>query len=300
MIDIGANLAHREFSRDRDEVVRYAREVSGIEGIIVTGTSITGKNQRQIMDDLCESRFPNFCWKTVGVHPHNTEREFTQLRKTMRVPAKRESASDIEIMRAALEAEATRSPKTTVAIGETGLDYARSFSFGIDQKRAFEAHLEVARKLGLPLFLHERDAFEDFVDALDADAEKPSISSAQDRGVVHCFSGGEREARAYLSRGLMLGISGIVCMPEKGRAIRSALADGAIPLDRIMVETDAPYLLPRQARSDVVRASRNEPAALPSVVRTVAELLDGGQHNETDVAAACTDNARRLFRIDHK
>jgi len=301
MIDIGANLAHRDFSIDRDEVVRYAREVSGLKGIIVTGTSLAGKQQRQITDDLCERLYPNFCWKTVGVHPHNAERELAQLRKSMRVPAERESGDvGADIMRAALEAEATRVPNTTVAVGETGLDYARSFSCGIDQKRAFETHLDVARKLGLPLFLHERDAFEDFIEMLDADAKKLNVSSAGERGVVHCFSGGKREARAYLSRGLMLGITGIVCMPEKGRALRSALVDGEIPLDRIMVETDAPHLLPRQARLDVVRANRNEPAALPCVIRAVAELIDGGQNSATEVAAACTHNACRLFHVAYE
>lgn len=300
MIDIGANLAHRDFSRDRDEVVRYARDVSGLRGIVVTGTSLTGKQQRQILDDLCERRYPGFCWRTVGVHPHNAERELAQLRKRERVPAQRGSGDDLEITRAALAAEAARTSNTTVAIGETGLDYARPFSFGIDQKRAFEAHLAAARTLGLPLFLHERDAFDDVIAALDADAEKPAgASPSTKRGVVHCFSGGEREARAYLSRGLMLGLSGIVCMPEKGRAVRSALASGAIPLERVTVETDAPYLLPRGARSEVVHTNRNEPAALPCILRCVAELVEGGKYDEAHVSDVCTENARRLFRINN-
>jgi TatD DNase family protein len=172
-----------------------------------------------------------------------------------------------------------------VAIGECGLDYFRNFSPREAQRHAFLAQLELAASTGLPVFLHQRDAHADFIDILAPRLERIS------RGVAHCFTGGREELRQYLDLGLSIGITGWICDERRGAALRQAAAD--IPLDKLMLETDAPYLLPRTL-APKPKTRRNEPMYLREVLRVVAQCMG---LSEDTVARASTENSERFFGL---
>jgi TatD DNase family protein len=148
------------------------------------------------------------------------------------------------------------------AVGECGLDFNRNFSPPADQERAFEAQLELAVELGRPVFLHERDAHERFATILSR--HRPRLP----RALIHCFTGDGGELDRYLELDLYVGITGWICDERRGQHLREIV--GRIPVDRLMVETDCPYLLPRDLRPRP-RTRRNEPCHLPHVARALAE-----------------------------
>jgi TatD DNase family protein len=170
-----------------------------------------------------------------------------------------------------------------VAVGECGLDYNRMFSPKQDQRVAFEAQAVAAVRLDKPLFLHCRDAFDDF-QAMLRDA-----AAAGAHGVVHCFTDGAAQAEAFLALGFDIGITGWVTDAARGTALRDALR--VIPADRLHLETDAPYLRPKNAGKT---RPYNEPALLPFVARAVAELKG---MDEAALAAQTVANSRRLFKL---
>jgi TatD DNase family protein len=171
------------------------------------------------------------------------------------------------------------------AIGECGLDYNRDYSPRHIQRRCFEAQLDLARELSLPLFLHERDAFDDFFAILRGNP------GAGPGSVVHCFTGTEGELRAYLDLGCYIGITGWICDERRGRPLAELVK--AIPPDRLLLETDAPFLIPRNL-GEKVRGGRNEPKYLPHIAGVVAQCL--GKPPE-QVARETAENSRRFFRI---
>ena len=258
IIDIGVNLTHRSFAGDHDRVVDRA-VAAGVTTLILTGTSEATSRAAQA---LAASR-PGVLFSTAGVHPHD---------------ASHCSAATIEALRAL-----ARQP-AVVAIGECGLDFNRDFSPRPIQEQWFEAQLGLAAELGLPVFLHERDAHARFVELLRA--YRPSLVDA----VVHCFTGTAAELDVYLELGACIGITGWICDERRGAELRKLTA--RIPLDRLMLETDAPFLAPRDLRP---RVSRNEPAYLPHILAAVA--AERAQSIEV-VAAATTATARRVFRLD--
>ncbi len=259
LVDIGANLTHDSFDADRDEVIDRAA-AHGVTRMIVTGSTVEGSKQAAA---LAEER-PGGLYATAGVHPHH--------------------ASDWdEAAAGAIRALCRRPP--VVAVGECGLDYFRNFSPRDAQQKAFEAQLELAAETGLPVFLHQRDAHDDFLAILAPMMDRLS------GGVAHCFTGDSRSLRDYLDLGLYIGITGWICDERRGHALREA-APG-IPLDRLMIETDAPYLLPRTLEPRP-RTRRNEPMYLPEVLRAVAACLS---QPEAAVAEAATANSERLFRL---
>ncbi len=259
LIDIGANLAHDSFDEDRDAVLERAAE-AGVSQLILTGSS----DQSNIAAaDLAESR-PGQLFSTAGVHPHHA--------------ADYNDASD-ELIRSLLLR------KAVVAVGECGLDYFRNFSPRDDQLEAFRSQLDIAIDTGYPVFLHQRDAHDDFVEVMEP--LMPRLS----RGVAHCFTADEQALRTYVDLGLYIGITGWVCDERRGRGLYDIVDQ--IPDDRLMLETDAPYLLPRTL-SPKPSSRRNEPMYLPEVLRVVAEAR--GQ-SEAHVAQISTDNARRFFAI---
>jgi hypothetical protein len=146
-----------------------------------------------------------------------------------------------------------------VAAGECGLDYFRNFSPHPDQQRVFRAQLELATRARKPVFLHQRDAHEDFLQIL---RDYRGLA-----GVAHCFTGDAAELAAYLDHGLYIGITGWICDERRGQNLQRLVAD--IPLDRLLVETDAPYLLPRNLEPKP-RTRRNEPKYLPHIVDAIA------------------------------
>lgn len=259
VIDIGANLTHDSFEADRDDVIRRA-VTAGVEHMILTGSCNRSSHDAA---ELAERR-PELFHATAGVHPHH-------------------AADYTDDVHAKLLALTTRS--AVVAVGECGLDYYRDLSPREKQREAFERQIEIAIDTGLPLFLHQRDAQEDFLAILRPAANRLS------RAVAHCFTGDNRDMQAYLDMGLYIGVTGWICDERRGGALKDAVRH--LPLDRVMVETDAPYLLPRSL-SPKPKSRRNEPMYLREVLRAVAEAMD---LSEDEVARATTANARHFFAI---
>jgi TatD DNase family protein len=172
-----------------------------------------------------------------------------------------------------------------VAIGECGLDYFRDFSPREDQKKWFEAQLQTAVEIELPVFLHQRDAHKDFISILKRYIQKLPAA------VVHCFTGTAEEMEESLEMGCYIGITGWICDERRGKNLQSIVKD--IPLSKLMVETDAPFLLPRDL-SPKPKSNRNVPANLPHVVRTIAKHMD---RSFEEVAEASTRNAEGFFRF---
>jgi TatD DNase family protein len=260
LIDIGVNLHHRSFSADRDEVIGRAVD-AGLSAMIVTGTSV---KESQGALDLAR-QYPGVLFSTAGVHPHNA-RDFDQAT----ILALNELASSNQV----------------VAIGECGLDFNRDFSPRPAQEQCFEAQVELACDLGLPLFLHERDAHQRFMAIL-----KPRRDRIR-RAVVHCFTGNRRELKAYLDLDFHIGITGWICDDRRGTDLRELVS--SIPMDRLMLETDAPFLIPR-TMSPRPKNARNEPAFLKHVLYSVA--MAAGKREE-EVAATTTRTARKFFGLD--
>ena len=207
---------------------------------------------------------PGELFATAGVHPHHAT-EYTD-----------ECDAEMRALHAHPE---------VVAVGECGLDYFRDFSPRPAQRRAFERQLQIAADTGKPLFLHQRDAHDDFLAVLREHA------AGLAGGVAHCFTAGAKERDAYLELGLHIGITGWINDERRGLGLRNVVK--GIPADRLMIETDAPYLLPRDIRP-APKSRRNEPAHLPYVLRAVARAR--GETPET-VAASSTATARRLFGL---
>jgi TatD DNase family protein len=172
-----------------------------------------------------------------------------------------------------------------VAIGECGLDYYRDLAPRAAQRSAFALQLELAVRTAKPVFLHQRDAHEDFLAILREHATQLR------GGVAHCFTGNGVQLDAYLGLGLHIGITGWICDERRGAGLKALVPH--IPADRLMVETDGPYLLPRDLMPKPA-SRRNEPAFLPHIARVVA---DARGESAVDLAASSTAAARRLFGL---
>jgi TatD DNase family protein len=259
LIDIGANLTHDSFDEDRGAVIDRATK-AGVSRLVLTGSS--ERSNREALQ-LARSR-PGELFSTAGVHPHHAS-DYTD--------AVHDSIQSL------LDQE------EVVAVGECGLDYFRNFSPRDAQRAAFVRQLTLAVESGLPVFLHQRDAHEEFVELLTP--ALPNISKA----VAHCFTGEEAELRAYLDMDLYIGITGWICDERRGSHLQDVV--GLIPENRLMIETDAPYLLPRSL-TPKPSSRRNEPAYLREVLRVVAAAR--GQ-SEEEVAAATTRTAEEFFAL---
>ncbi|MBM4218537.1 MAG: hydrolase TatD [Gammaproteobacteria bacterium] len=259
LIDIGANLAHDCFDADRDAVLARA-QAAGVAAMIVTGSTLDDTDKAIAL----ARRHPGALRATAGVHPHH--------------------ASGLRDADAGRLAARLHDPMV-VAAGECGLDYFRNFSPPAEQRRAFELQLGLAGQAGKPLFLHQRDAHDDFVAMLRGHPQ------AAARGVLHCFTGGAAELEDCLALGLSVGITGWICDERRGHALREAAP--RVPRDRHMIESDAPYLLPRTLASKPPHR-RNEPAFLPAVLMEMARCRG---EDPAALAAATTANACRFFGL---
>lgn len=259
LTDIGANLAHDSFDDDRDAMMQRAAD-AGVTRMIVTGSSDASNVRAAELARSC----PGVLYSTAGVHPHHAA-DYTD-------------ESDALIRSLAGD-------DVVVAVGECGLDYFRNFSPREAQLDAFRRQLDIARDTGLPVFLHQRDAHDDFVEVLEP--ALPDIS----RAVAHCFTGEGESMREYLAMGLYIGVTGWICDERRGKHLHDIVS--IIPDDRLLIETDAPYLLPRTIRPKP-KSRRNEPCYLPEVLRVVAEAR--GQAEE-HVAAITHANATRFFGL---
>ena len=258
-IDIGSNLTHASFDADRDAVMSRALQ-AGVRRQIVTGADLASSRQAALLASQHRSRL----WSTAGIHPHHAE-SF--------VAAQRGELLEL------LELE------SVVAVGECGLDYFRNLSPPAAQRRAFVAQLEIAAQVGKPVFLHQRDAHDDFSTILQ------DFRGSLQGGVAHCFTGGRAELEKYLALGLYIGVTGWACDERRGLELRDAVP--SIPEDRLLLETDAPYLLPRDLNPQP-KGRRNEPAFLPHIATVVAALRSATLDS---IAAVTTRNAEALFAL---
>ena len=259
-IDIGVNLAGDSFKDDLDDVLQRAL-AAGVSQIIVTGSDVFHSRKAR---DL-SSRYPDVLLSTAGVHPHHASGFDLNV-----IPVLRDLCADDSV----------------VAVGECGLDYNRNYSTPVEQRSAFAAQLELACELGLPVFLHQRDAHDDFVSMINEYGNE--LSGA----VAHCFTGTGDEAAEYLAMGMYIGITGWICDERRGGDLQRAVR--SIPLDRIMIETDAPYLLPRDLGQRPVQKGRNEPCFLPHICSVAANYM-GVEHRR--LAQVSLENTRRFFSL---
>ncbi|MXW07793.1 MAG: YchF/TatD family DNA exonuclease [Gammaproteobacteria bacterium] len=258
MIDIGANLTDKAFRQDLDSVLVRAQQAN-VKHIIVTGTDLE-HSQRAV--DLC-SEYSGYLSSTVGIHPHN--------------------ASSIQNSTVQQLAQIARN-KCVVAIGETGLDYYRNFSPRLDQISAFETQLQLAVDLRIPAFIHDRDSNGELLTVLK---NFPKLSA-----VIHCFTGSASLLQDYLQLELYIGITGWICDERRGQELYQCV--NLIPDDRLLMETDSPYLLPRTMKPKP-RSRRNEPAFLEHVCVALASAR--GQTVE-HVQQITQENAKTLFGLD--
>ena len=259
MIDIGANLAHDSFDSDRDALLQRAWD-AGVEAVIVTGSSAASNEQ---VLQLARAH-PGRLWCTAGLHPHH--------------------ASEWDETIAARIAELAGEPQV-VALGECGLDYFRDYSPREDQRRAFIAQLGLAIQADKPVFLHQREAHADFHAILrDYRRALPGC-------VVHCFTDTGEALDAYLALDCHIGITGWICDERRGLGLRELV--GRIPAERLLIETDAPYLLPRNIKP-APKHRRNEPAYLPLVLQAIAVARG---EDAVPLGVQTSANARRLFQI---
>jgi TatD DNase family protein len=259
LIDIGANLTHDSFDHDRAAVLQRARD-AGVVQLVVTGASREHSPKALALAQA----HPGELFATAGVHPHHAV-EYT-------------AECDAE-MRALV------AHPQVVAVGECGLDYFRDFSPRPAQRKAFTRQLEIAAGSGKPLFLHQRDAHADFI------AVMREFDGRIGPAVVHCFTGRREELFDYLDRDWHIGITGWLCDERRGQHLRELVPH--IPADRLMIETDAPYLLPRTVRPQPSHR-RNEPMYLAHIV---AELARDRGEDVAATAARSTATARAFFRL---
>ncbi len=250
--DIGLNLFCRQF-RDPEKIIADARS----EGVtcILTGTDMRVNYQ---VERFVRS---HDAYGTAGIHPHNAD-----------------SARKDDFVK--LEEILTGNPKI-VAVGECGLDYDRMYSTRENQLRCLDHHIMLAEKLGKPLFLHERDAAKDFTARFK---RHPEVCA---RSVVHCFTGDRRTVEQYLEMGFSIGITGWICDDRRADALRKAVS--AIPLDRVLIETDAPYLTPRNIQG---LDRTNVPQNIKYVVRQLAEYMEV---SEQELTIRAKENTERIF-----
>jgi TatD DNase family protein len=260
LIDIGANLTSKSFRHDLPAVIDRAA-AAGVHTLVVTGTSLAASRAAA---EIAEQPAGATLYATAGIHPHRAVEATGDWLAELRALAGRASV---------------------LALGECGLDFNRNFSPQPDQLRCFRAQLELAAQLRLPVFLHERDAHDAFVGILRE--HRASLTG----GVVHCFTGTRAQLDAYLELDLHIGITGWVCDDRRGRELYGLVP--AVPHERLMIETDAPYLLPRNMPSPP-RDRRNEPAFLPHVLKVVAAARD---EEPAVTAAATTATARAFFGL---
>ncbi|RMH93830.1 hydrolase TatD [Lysobacter pythonis] len=259
LIDIGANLTHDSFDHDREAVLERAR-AAGVGRMIVTGASREHSPEALAL----ARRHRGELFATAGVHPHHAA-EYT-------------AECDAEM-------RALHAQPEVVAVGECGLDYFRDFSPRPMQRKAFERQLQIGADTGKPLFLHQRDAHADFM------AMMKNFDGRLGPAVVHCFTGTREELFDYLDRDWHVGITGWLCDERRGEHLRALVRH--IPADRLMIETDAPYLLPRTLKP-MPKDRRNEPAFLPHIAEELAR--DRGESVEA-VRHATTATATAFFRL---
>ena len=259
LIDIGLNLMHKSYNKDREEIITNGDKV-GVKKAIITGSSI--KSSIEAADYA--SKYPGVLYSTAGVHPHDDKTCDDETLSILEELAKNDCV---------------------VAIGECGLDYNRNFSPQNIQRKWFKKQLELASKLNMPVFLHDRESYSDFSKIL---RQFPEVA---ERSVVHCFTGDKYEVEDYLSLGCYIGVTGWICDERRSDELREAVKH--IPLERLMIETDGPFLIPRDLKPKP-KKHRNEPKYLPHILNRIAYEM--GEDYEK-LAVQVTKNTKDFFNI---
>ncbi|QDP03065.1 YchF/TatD family DNA exonuclease [Thalassotalea sp. PS06] len=261
MVDIGVNLTSNRFDKDRQAVIDRAR-TANVREMLITGTNV-----RESQQALQLAQQDPYLYSTAGVHPHDAD-----------------GVSDDYLQQLQLLCQQQK----VKAVGECGLDFNRNFSTPENQQRVFQEQLELAVAVQKPVFLHQRDAFPTWKGIIDEQLSQLS------GGVSHCFTGNLEELKQVLDMGLYVGVTGWVCDPKRGQELYDIVR--YIPRDRLLVETDAPYLTPKNIRPRP-KSSRNEPAYLPFVVQTLSAAMG---IDEQELMTCTTANAKRLFQWDQE
>eukprot|EP01080_Neovahlkampfia_damariscottae_P004689 gene4689-8261_t len=253
LVDIGINLTNRRYKNDLKQVLKRSFETN-VKHLIITGTDEVNSN---LALEFCEKKFEGVnLYFTVGVHPHEAKTCNDKTIENLRIMSMH---------------------KKCVAIGECGLDFDRNFSKKEDQEFWFEEQLKLAEKLKKPVFLHERDAFDSF---------SKIVSKYNVKMCVHCFTGKEEELDYYIKKGYYIGITGFICKKERGKELRKFISK--IPLNRLMIETDGPFMAP------VEDLKRNEPCYLPFVLKEIAKIYE---MDEEKLGKSITKTTFEFFNI---
>lgn len=258
-IDIAVNLVGSALEAQAEQVISDA-VAAGVSPLILIGSELD-ESARCVA--LCQ-QYPQQLFTTAGVHPHH---------------ASSWNGSSTERQRELCAAHAV------VAVGECGLDFNRNYSTPVAQRQAFAAQLALAVELQLPILMHERDAHQDFLAMVQE--YRPQLSGA----LLHCFTGDIAQAEAYLELGLHLGVTGWVCDERRGQALAETVT--IIPDDKLLLETDSPYLLPRNMKPKP-KSSKNQPKYLPHIANYVAQLR---QQPADQLAQQCYNNSVKFFGL---
>ena len=253
LIDSHAHLDGAEFEDDRNQVIHRA-EANGLKAILSCGTTLPS-SQKNV--ELAQE-IP-IVYAAIGIHPHETYQIEADTMTKLKALAKQ---------------------KKVVAVGETGLDYFYNFSLPEVQQKSLALHVRLARELGLPLSIHCRNAEADLIRILKAER------ASEVGGVIHCFTGSVDASQEYLELGFFMGVSGIITF-KTANALTEVIAN--LPLSKLLVETDSPYLAPTPHRG-----KRNEPAF---VARTAEKLAELKSITLEEVSETTTKNAKHLFSI---
>lgn len=257
LFDSHCHLDDKSYNKDFAEVLERAKD-AGVANIMLVG--ITEKNSERLVS-MAESDPMFYC--SVGIHPHDATQANDQALESLKGLAAH--------------------PKVK-AWGETGLDFARMYSPQDVQEHWFERQMQAAAELGLPLIFHERDSKGRFLEMVKNHANQTDLS-----GVVHCFSGNTQEMKAYLDLGLYIGITGILTIAQRGIQLREQVS--AIPSDRLLIETDAPYLTPAPHKN---KTRRNEPAFVRATFMKLAEIRG---EDPDHLSSVIFQNTLDLYRI---
>jgi TatD DNase family protein len=255
LIDSGVNLTNHQFDDQHYNIVHRAKD-AGVRHMLIIGCDIASSKQSLEL----AIKFQQY--STAGIHPHDAKSATEELENQLTNLA---------------------SHNHVLAIGECGLDYNRDFSPRDTQRSVFRRQLALAESLNLPVYLHERDAFEDMFAIL---------KEFNVRGILHCFTGDANALQSYLDLGLYIGITGWVCDERRGKELQKLVP--SIPIERLLIETDAPFLIPRTVKPKP-KSRKNEPSLLPYVCQTLAQLY---QIDEKIIAKQTTENFYQLFSLE--
>ncbi|KAL1460961.1 hypothetical protein WDU94_012895 [Cyamophila willieti] len=281
LIDVGANLTNRKFSRDLESVVQRAKD-AGVQKIIAIGSSLKSSKEALRLARI----YPGMVYSTAGIHPHEAKSWDEDYMDQLR-----DLASNSEC----------------VAIGECGLDYSRDFSSPVTQDMVFEKQLELACEVKKPVMIHEKAAHEQVVDLLTRYKQQLPAT------ILHSFVGNSQQVKTYLQLGSYIAINGYLCKDSSEEGLQAMLESGELPMDRILVESDAPFLYPNARASklplhvrDAITTKaqtflqryctfqRNEPCSIPVLIEIIAAFL---KKSPEEIALATSFTALKLFGL---